>query len=444
MTRAKWHPLILIAFRFISVYLLLFNFQSVLQFVCNALARVPFVHSIPEHYDNLWRPLITWVGLHVLHVHQPLIYCSWSPADATYGYVWTFCDFLIAVVATAFWSMLDPKRTNYDRLHQWLRLYIRVCLSLSLLSYGMDKIFPNQFPAIDLLSFDTPVRDLSPMRLLWIFMGFSPSYTAFGGWAEVIPGILLFIPRLTLLAACISAGVMTNVFLLNAWYDVRVKQFSLHLLFMAIVLIVPDLMRLANLFVFNRNAEPARSVPLFRKAWLNRCALAAQVLLGVYMIGTYAHSSWQQTQTRSSNVKQPLYGIWDVDQFFVDGKEKPPLATDAQRWQRLIFQYRHWVIIRGMGETVDGAYVSPSQDGKTLSIGTVEYDPDKDGENVLENPKWKLKSEMTVAHPTPDKMVLQGLVKGKMYLVKLHRIDESKYRINSSRFRWISDPPYNN
>src|SRR5207302_7771903 len=37
--------------------------------------------------------------------------------------------------------------------------------------------------------------------------------------------------------------------------------------------------------------------------------------------------------------RSPLYGIWNVQEFRVDGDVRPPLLTDTTRWQRVVLDH---------------------------------------------------------------------------------------------------------
>ena len=50
------------------------------------------------------------------------------------------------MVATAIWSWIDRKRTDYDQLYEWLRLFVRMTLAVAMISYGANKLFRMQFP----------------------------------------------------------------------------------------------------------------------------------------------------------------------------------------------------------------------------------------------------------------------------------------------------------
>ncbi len=99
--------------------------------------------------------------------------------------------------------------------------------------------------------------DSSPMGLLWTFMAASSMYTFFGGLLEMIPSFPLLFRRTTTIGAAMAAAVMSNVFLMNMCYDVPVKQFSFHLLLMAIILLLPEVPRFADAFLWNRKTEPS-------------------------------------------------------------------------------------------------------------------------------------------------------------------------------------------
>jgi uncharacterized membrane protein YphA (DoxX/SURF4 family) len=86
-------------------------------------------------------------------------------------------------------------------LHQWFRIGLRLMLGAILISYAMAKVIKLQFPAPYLSRLLSTYGDSTPMSLLWTCMGASKSYTIFAGAIELLGGVLLFIPRLTLLGS---------------------------------------------------------------------------------------------------------------------------------------------------------------------------------------------------------------------------------------------------
>ena len=130
--------------------------------------------------------------------------------DTTWNYVQVFCFLVLALAATAIWTFLDRRRADYARLDDWLRVYVRFALSLTMLLYGAIKVIPSQFPAPSLDRLVQPFGDASPMGILWTFMGASAAYTIFSGAREMLGGLLLVARRTTLLGALVSAGVLTQ------------------------------------------------------------------------------------------------------------------------------------------------------------------------------------------------------------------------------------------
>ena len=164
----------------------------------------------------------------------------------------------MAGVATVIWSVLDRSRLQYERLHPWLRLLLRYLLAgamIQLRGHQGDSLADDRAAAPGRAR-SARIGDLFPNHLLWWTVGASPPFETFTGLAELLGGVLLLLPRTTLLGALICAANMLLVFLLNMCYDVPVKLPSLHLLVMAVILIAPDLRRLADVFFFNRRAEP--------------------------------------------------------------------------------------------------------------------------------------------------------------------------------------------
>src|SRR5205823_3627054 len=101
-------------------------------------------------------------------------------------------------------------------------------------------------------------------------IGASMPYQIFTGIVELVGGLLLLAPQTTLLGAMICLASMLQVFILNMTYDVGVKILSLQLALASLVLMAPDFVRLANLFVFNRAADPPDEPELFRTKRANR------------------------------------------------------------------------------------------------------------------------------------------------------------------------------
>jgi hypothetical protein len=438
---AHWGTLHQVAFRFACSYLFLYVF--------------PFPFSLSwggrtgEIHETMWHKIVPWVAIHVLRLRFAItIYPEVSGgSDTRYDYVKVFCIALVAAVATVVWSMIDRNRLSYSRLNQWIRLYVRLVLAAAMLSYGGGKVIPQQMPPPSLSTLIQPVGDLTPYRLLWAFMGASPGYEIFCGAVEMLGGVLLLIPATTMLGALLSLAAITNVFLLNTFYDVNVKLWALHLLLFAWFLLLPDVRRLVNLFVLNRGNEPKPMRPLFQRRWLNCSAWGVQVALGIYFIvTTFAAVIPSFHRIESLPVTNPLYGIWIVDEFTADGTVRPPLLSDDLRWQRMIFTSPSGLTIQDMKGQFFPYAVTMDKSKNTLLIASVEVAGTSTPwwnewiSGPIYDAYWRSRgyTELNYSKPQPDAMVLEGRMNGHQFHVTLKK-EQRQFVLQERRHRWIND-----
>jgi hypothetical protein len=417
----EWGPAKRILFRFACSYFFLYIFPFPLDYF--SLDGVPFVGVGIQKYFELWHALVTWVAQHLFQVDVTLL--ANGSGDSTYNYVQVFCFLVFAVAATLVWSLLDRNRRNYVRLHEWLRIYVRFSLAASMVSYGGIKIIPTQFPAPPLDRLLQPFGDASPMGLLWTFMGASWSYQMFSGAGEMLGGLLLIARRTTLLGALVCIGVLSNVVMLNYSYDVPVKLYSSHLLLMAVFLILPDLRRLANLFIFNRPAEPAAIRPLFGNVWLNRGAFAFGTVLVLYITGLALSQAYEDLRAP----KSPLYGIWNVEEVVIDGQAQPALASDESRWRRVIFDSPSRLAIQLANQHRIRYNLNLNPQKRLLEL------------TKREDPKWK--SALSYERLGRDRLVLAGRLDGRKVRVSLRLDAKPDFLLVNRGFHWINEYPFN-
>ncbi len=429
MEKARWRLGTKIAFRFAFVYFLLYTLNISLR-----LVPIPPLPQILDKYNSLWNAIVLWVSNDVLNLRHDFstgyLNTSGGSKDTTYVYVQALCYVVIAALGTIVWSLLDRNRPNYEWMHKWFTVYLRLILAAGMIPYGVLKLFPLQFPEPSLSRLLQTYGNSSPMGLMWTFMGASRSYSFFGGAAEVLAGILLVIPRLATLGALVCIAVMSNVLMLNIGYDVPVKLGSIHLLVMAGFVAAPDLRRLVDFFILNRRVEPAIARPLFRRRWMNRSAIALQVAFGVVLLSYNLYHSDQRTkQLAEFREKAPLYGIWSVDQFKVDGKAEAPLLADQDRWQRVVIESA----TDGMVEPVIGS-------NQALLM---HLDPQKKAFSMTKPDDFNWIAEFTYEKPQPDILILTGKIGGHPVDATLHKEDESKFLLRSRGFHWIQDFSFN-
>jgi uncharacterized membrane protein YphA (DoxX/SURF4 family) len=435
-----WRTSTRIIFRFVFCYLALYCLY-VFSFVDQIFKSFIAYRSGETFFDVFWHHVGPWVGSHILHLATPITIFSNGSGDTTYDYALVFCEISLAAIATVIWSALDRNRPHYRRLHEWLRLVVRVLLAAVMLLYGLDKVVPVQFGSLTLTRLSLRVGDLTPFSFLWTFMAASKPYTIFCGSAEVLAGVLLVIPRMTTLGALIAMADMANVFALDMSYDVPVKLGSLHYLLMAVFLLAPEGQRFMDFFVLNRTAAPREPAPLSNRRWVNRTALLAPIVLAlVWIYGlTAVVLKRYATENPPASARPALYGVWGVDEFSVSPRAAGPLFTKklasemniragADRWTELIIDDGGNAGLRLSNGLLDWVTLKVDTNRKAVLID--------DGDD----PNWKC--DFAYQRDLDGQLALQGQINGNAVSIKLHRTDMSKSLLVSRGFHWINEHPF--
>jgi len=418
----RWSFPTRVAFRFAFVYLLLYNLALIFELV---EATFFISQKIQEGWALLVQPVseaIFGVGADVLPN---------GSGDTTFNYVQIFVMAVLAAIVTIAWSFLDRRRAAYPGLYTFLRVYIRFALGVAMVSYGVYKVIKLQFGDLLLDRLMQPLGTMSPMGLLWTFMGASTAYNFFTGAGEMLGGLLLMASRRTaLLGALISAAIMANVAALNFSYDVPVKLYSSHLLLMALFIAAPDLKRMLNIFILNRPAPPAVLRPAFRRtsvkilAYLLRTAFVVAFTGYSLKVAYDTKAEWNRKPLASA----PLFGIWNVDELTVDGVVRPPLLTDTGRWRRVVVSSERLFSVHQMNDERVRYMMKddPKQHTLTLRRGA-------DGAP---------KGTLTYQRPVPSTLLLRGTVDGHQIEATLHR-DDREQLLTTRGFHWINEYPFN-
>jgi uncharacterized membrane protein YphA (DoxX/SURF4 family) len=419
-----WRPATRLAFRFVFCYFLLYLYPRA---VGSLGSGVVYSHPLRD----FWHAVVPWVGQNLLHITEPIAEVANGSGDQLYDYIQLLCIAAIAAVATLIWTILDRKRTEYRTLYQWTRIVVRLALAVAMISYGANKLWRMQFAPPSLGWLMGSYAESSPMRLLWTFMGMSYPYSFFAGCAEMLGGLLLILPRFTVMGVLVSGGVLTNIMMLNMFYDVPRKIYTIHLLLICLFLLLPDLQRLFDFFVLQRKSQLTTTPPLFADKQMNRGLVLLQLGVGVAALIVCSHQARVDAARFAQHLPPPIYGVWNVDQFTMDGTTHPPLTTDNQRWLHVIFDDPELLTIQPM----DGS----------LQMYDLRMDPSsKDFNFALQN-DIRAHGEFTRDNPQPDHMVLTGRYDGHTITAVMSREDLSdpqKFMLPNRGIHWINPYPF--
>jgi hypothetical protein len=195
-------------------------------------------------------------------------------------------------------------------------------------------------------------------------------------------------------------------------------------------LMAPDLRRIARLFLWNQAVEPVTIIPLLGRRWVDRTAVVIRTIL-VFGFTLLCLNNSQEGRKAYGDLspRSPLYGIWNVEEFEVDGKARPPLLTDKDRWRRVVFDYPKMLAIQLMSDTRVRYTLDLNTDKKTLAL------------SKRTDPAWK--SSLTYEQPEPGLVALDGTLDGKKIRAKLRRTEPGDFLLINRGFHWINEFPFN-
>jgi hypothetical protein len=412
-----------VAFRFCVVYFGLFCLLYVqIMFAFTGVFGAVLPPNATAWQMSALGPLTEWVGHHVFGIDAALRPDSRSGEQAAM-WVFMFTVLVIAIIATVLWSVLDRRRTHYQRLHAWFLAFIRICLGGQLLYYGADKVIPAQMPAPPLTALLRTYGQLSPTWVLWLQIGSSYPYEIALGAVEIAAGVLLFWPRTATLGALLALASMAQVLLLNMTFDVSVKILSFQLLSLTVVLLAPYAERLANVLILEKPSPPATQPALFTTPRAAKAATTIQVGLGAWVLAGSLLMSWLDwTHYGGGRPKPDLYGIWTVTSFTLNGTSLPPLTTQQDRWQRLIIEDPDRLSYQQMDGEIVPAFADINAHTITLS--------DMGAPTML-----------TIDRTTPDWLRLSGRLHGQPVTMMLRRLDLDRLPLRRNGFHWVQQYP---
>ncbi len=309
-----WNPFLRAAFRFCFCYLTLWILLNGNATIWDA---IPWIGSQLGQWAALIPvSLANWLAPHVFHLSGIAAHSHpTGSGDTAIHWIVTGIFAVAALFATLVWTVLDRRRREYQTLLAWLRFALRLSIGASLLGYGFYKLFPLQMPALSLARLNEPVGQLSPMALLWTFLGASPAYEMVCGFAEIAAAVLLLVRRTALLGALVTAFVAANIVLYNFLFDVPVKLFSLHLLLGALLVALPDARALYSFFFLHIPAAPGGVwVPPAERRGFRRATLILEAgfLALVLVQSAFSAALGYRAQSASGRLHSPLQGAWEV------------------------------------------------------------------------------------------------------------------------------------
>lgn len=407
---------------FICTYFLLYMFPFPLEWL-------PFQwgSTISEGVDNFWFRTTNFINRSVFGSLYVIPATDNGSGDTFFEYHKAAFQILLGVIVSGIWFLTDRQRLFYNRLKTFAPVYVRYFLAFMMFQYGFHKVFPIQFPEPGLIDLHKPLGEMSPMGLLWKFMGYSVPYTIFSGLLEVLGGCLLLFRQTSKLGALIVLIVMTNVFALNMTYDVPVKLLSFHLMLLSIILLAAHAKSLIHFFLLNKPISKTVIKPYFEKHSFRVISYFVKGLFIVFVSSILISNAYDnQFKFGRKMTLPPLYGIYETESFIINNDTLHPVLTDKIMWKRLIIDKFNSGIFNMQDEILYA----------TIKVDTVkkvfEIKPFKG------HPNYNLNYTMS-----ERKLFLKGMRGRDSVQITLNIKDKNSFYLMNRGFHWINEYPNN-
>jgi hypothetical protein len=418
-----WRKLL---FRFFFIYIVIF------------IAPWTWLDSIPgvSYVTTYWYQLMDWAvelsNKKIFHVRDVLVPINGS-GDTSYGWAQVWMLISLSLVGCLIWTTIDRKAKSYRHLQYWLCLFTRYYVSLIAFSYGIIKLFGMQMPFPNLSQLATPLGDFLPMRLSWMFMGYSTSYQFFSGLMEVLAAMLLLYRRTATLGSIVATGVFLNVMMMNFSYDIPVKIYSMHLVMLCIFLLMNEYNRIICFLILNKPADVCALYHYsFPKKWMRISRVVLKIAFVILFAGLQFYNTWgyykeTHAEKKTGAIKQAIY---DIIVFAKNGDTIPAITTDTLRWQNIVLDAGGQGSIKGTDTSFRKIY---GRRYFAYEVDTIK--------NQLTFSKFRDNTKLAVFNFTiidSATLQLKG-IRGKDSLYMVLKKWNKNFQLAERQFHWLSE-----
>lgn len=397
-------------------------FRFIFLYVC--------LYAVFMFVGFLLEPILSWIGQNIFGLTEHLELKSTGSGDGVMSYLSLFLQFVISLMATLVWSIIDRKRISYNDLQFWFMSMLRIFVAIFMLLYGFAKVFLIQFQTPRLTTLVQQVGEMSPMGLAWTFMGFHPMYTIFTGLLEVFAGLFLIFRPTKTLGALMTVGVMTHVAVMNLCFDIPVKIFSIHLVLMGLILLFSDRRKIMMVFFGQKVLDLHQEYHPMRDNYLfNKIVKIKGIITGILMVAILAFGFFvQRQQSRRQNERDAYYGLYEVQDFKRMSTDGSKDLSNVQQWHYVVIEHAAKANIRTKDSVHPFHFImNPDRNTATLYRKNTDSIPPnfhllKTGDHVYE---------------------FHGKIEEDSIHFKMKPADLKQFPLISRGFHWINESPFN-
>lgn len=420
-----WSFLQKMFFRFFFIYFILYMAPW------EALNIIPGIDFLIGLYNKGLEWMVVTSNEHIFLVFgkkhvQPVQNGS---GDTSFEWAKLYFLLLLAAIAAVAWTLADRKRKSYRQLNYLLCLFIRYSLALISFSYGIQKIFALQMPFPLPSQLATPLGDYLPMRLSWMFIGYSTPYQVFSGVMEVLVAFLLLYRRTATLGTLIATAVFINVMMLNLCYDIPVKLYSMNIVLACLYLLANEYRRIACFFILNK---PATGCSVYHHPLTKKWMRITRIIIKVWILALLLYSTWDTVsyykESKSDQANKDFKpGLYEVSRYVVNKDTIAPLLTDSLRWKDFIIDNGWGGSVASKDTIFRQRYGRGYFNFKTDSAHTIRFT--KMGEEIFAM-HYRFTDSNTIA--------LWGKQRNDSLFVELKR-SARHFQLEERQFHWLSE-----
>lgn len=179
---------------------------------------------------------------------------------------------------------------------------LRYFVALMFLFYGFAKLNGAQFTILD-SELDKPLREVPGFWLTWYYFGYSHVYGGLIALLQIGGALMLTFRRTVLLGACLLFGIISNIVLVDVFYDVDFSGLAMAVILWTclVVILTPWLPGLVRFFWTSQQPGEPRS---------RRRRLAAAAVRAAMVVVAAAFTWW--VANFNNRLPTPLDGSWEV------------------------------------------------------------------------------------------------------------------------------------
>lgn len=406
-------------YRFLFLYILLYIYPYGFE----------YIRELTTSDISFWKEITIWFGETVFGWEFNTSNLM-NGFDSKYDYSRFALIATLSVIGTGLWMFIDTKikRSYNQKLKVLLHTILRYHIALTLILYGLAKVFMLQFGEMDLNRLEGTIGNQNGMSYLWTFMSYSKFYSMTSGWIEAIGGLFLLFRKTTFIGTIILFIAMANVVLIDIGYDVRVKMFAIHLFFMTFILLTYDFKRLMNFLIFNKATVPSVLPPLFITKKSKRIGYVLKGSLLLYYLVSSSISFSNRIDNQTGNKYPSLTGFHTIELYTINGDTMS--THEDLAWKTISINGASYIPETLMITKENGYGDNFSFEADTLA-NIIKFHPMRGDTNDV--------YQFTYQKLPDQKFVFEGMHDQDTIQIKTTVKTINDYQLTSQGIKWITD-----